>query len=464
VSAKTLDVRVSRSPQHPGIILAEQPAVAPVAIAAVVERARNAGHIWAAQSPLVRASALHQAAEALAGASAELEDLIVVEVGKPRVEARGEVARAIAILRYYAQQVLDPIGDTFHPVQPGLLYTERRPHGVAGLITPWNFPLAIPLWKAAPALAAGNAVLLKPSTEALGCALRLAGLLAPVLPEGLFTVLPGERDTAVAVIDAADVVSFTGSTAVGRSVAVAATTRGIPVQAEMGGHNAAVVLPDADLEPTAAMIIAAATGYAGQKCTATRRVIVVGDPAPFTDALRAALDASVVGDPDRADVTVGPLITEQARQTMTAAVADARAAGGRVVASRAELPDGGWFVSPAMVDGLEASHRLLQEETFAPLLALLAAGTIDEAVHLANATRYGLAASVHGHDLDPLLHVAGGLDAGLIKVNAPTTGVDFQLPFGGVRESSVGPREQGKAALQFYTTTRTVSLAINGNR
>lgn len=456
------DMLVSRSPQDPNTVVAEQRAADPAAVAAVAQRARRVAQEWASQSPLVRASALQQAAEALAGVSAEVEDLIVSEVGKPRAEASGEIARAIAILRYYSQQVLDPIGDSFSAMQPGLLYSERRPHGVAGLITPWNFPFAIPLWKAAPALAAGNAVLLKPSSEALGCALRLANLFASVLPEGLFNVLPGERDTAVAVIDAVDVVSFTGSTAVGRSVAVAATTRGVAVQAEMGGQNAAVVLPDADLNNAARMIAAAATGFAGQKCTATRRVIVVGNPTGFTEALCAAISDAAVGDPNRTSVAVGPLITERAQLSMAAAMAEARAAGGRVVAATNALPDVGWFVNPALVDGVGPQHRLLQEETFAPLVAVLPASSLDEAVRLANATRYGLVASVHGGDLDAVLRVVRGLDTGLIKVNSPTTGVDFQLPFGGVRDSSIGPREQGKAALQFYTTTRTISLGPHG--
>lgn len=450
---------VSRSPQQPDRVLAESPVSPPAEVVETVRRARGAGREWAAQSPLARASALHQLGDAVGDATRDLEDLVVAEVGKPRSEARGEVARAVAILRYYAQQVLDPVGETYAPLQPGLLYTQRRPHGVAGLITPWNFPLAIPLWKAAPALAAGNSVVLKPSTEALGCALRLAELVNRALPEDLFSVVAGERETATALIDSADVVSFTGSTAVGRHVAVAAAARGIPVQAEMGGHNPAIVLPDADPDQTATMIVNAATGYAGQKCTATRRVIVVGDPAPFTDALHAALDRVVLGDPDRDDVTIGPLISEHARKTMLAAAADAQASGGRIIAANSDLPEEGWFARPALIEGLDRQHRLLQEETFGPLLAILAARSIGEAVQLANATAYGLCASVHGQDIAPLLHVADNLDVGLVKINAPTTGVDFQLPFGGDKHSSIGPREQGKAALQFYSTTRTVTVA-----
>jgi aldehyde dehydrogenase (NAD+) len=455
---RTLKLATSRSPQDPDRIVAERTVTDAASVAALSRRARSASREWAAQPPTLRSSALHAAADRLAAAGADLEDLIVDEVGKPRAEARAEVARSVSIVRYYAQQVFDPVGNTFTPAQSGLLYTDRRPYGVAGLITPWNFPLAIPLWKASPALAAGNAVVVKPSTEALGCALRLAELFGPALPDDVFTVVVGERETAEALIHAADVISFTGSTAVGRSVAVAATMRSIPVQAEMGGNNAAVVLPDADPERAANLIAGAATGYAGQKCTATRRVIVVGDPGPILEALQAAFDSVVIGTPDREDVTVGPLITERARATFQAALDEARAAGGRLIGRSGALLESGWFVTPTLIDGLAPDHPLTQEETFGPMLIVLAAETTDQAVELANATRFGLTASVHGRDIETLLRAADRFEAGLIKINAPTTGVDFHLPFGGVRNSGIGPREQGKAAMDFYSATRTVSL------
>src|SRR5581483_10985029 len=255
----------STSPQRPDDLVAEVPAADAGTVGKAADLARAVQPEWAAAPPATRAAALDAAATAVAAASAALTDLVVREVGKPRTEAAGEVARAVGILRYYAQQVYDPIGAVHTPgTGAGLAYTRRRPRGVAGLITPWNFPLAIPLWKAAPALAYGNAVLLKPAPQATACALRLHELIAPHLPDGLLAVLPGNAEAGQAVVAEADAVSFTGSAAVGSAVASAAVARGVPVQAEMGGQNPAVVLPDADPEAAARQIAAAAFGFAGQ--------------------------------------------------------------------------------------------------------------------------------------------------------------------------------------------------------
>jgi len=454
---------VSRSPGQPSDIVAERAATTVGEVERAAARARAAGQEWASANATVRAGALRRSADAVAASASELEALMVREVGKPRLESRGEVSRAVSILHYYAQQVLDPVGHVYPPSLSGLLFTESRPHGVAGLITPWNFPIAIPLWKAAPALAAGNAVLLKPSTEALGCAARLVEILAGTLPADLLTVLPGEGDTGQAVVEASDVVSFTGSSPVGREVAVAATRRGIPVQAEMGGQNAAIVLPDADLPSTAAILASAAMGFAGQKCTATRRVIIVGDASGLTEALIAAVKELRTGDPAAEATVVGPLITEAARDRVAQAAQEAQASGGRILAGGASLGQGGWYVGPTVVDGLEPTHRLAREETFGPLITLVPATSVEEAIRLSNSVRYGLVTSVHGADLEAVLRVVAGLDTGLVKVNAPTTGVDFYLPFGGAKDSSHGPREQGKAGMAFYSSTRTVTI-VPGTR
>ncbi|WP_344056802.1 aldehyde dehydrogenase family protein, partial [Sphaerisporangium rubeum] len=290
-----MSVVESRSPQNPAEVVVRAEAAGAAGVAAAVERAREAQAAWAGANAAERAAGLSAAADAVAGAAAELADLVVREVGKPIAEAKGEVARSVAILRYYAQQVFDPVGAVHEPSGSGLAYTRKRPHGVAGLITPWNFPLAIPLWKAAPALAFGNAVVLKPAPQATATALRLAELLG--LPDGLFHVVPGDAEEGGALVDAADVVSFTGSASVGRKVSVAAAGRGVAVQAEMGGQNAAIVLADANLEAAAAQTAAAAFGYAGQKCTATKRVITVGNAAEVREAIVAAVAKLGVGDP-----------------------------------------------------------------------------------------------------------------------------------------------------------------------
>jgi aldehyde dehydrogenase (NAD+) len=455
----TLSTLVSRNPADPGDVVLRIAAPGPRAAAGVVERARAAQAAWLSAGAAARSTALGAVATAVDAAADELAALAVREVGKPLTEARAEVARTAAIWRYYAQAPYEPTG-TVHETAagPGLLLTRRRPHGVAGLITPWNFPFAIPSWKSAPALAVGNAVVLKPAPEATACALRLAEIVQGALPEGVFTVLPGRAAEGAALVDTADVVSFTGSTAAGRAVASGAAARGIPVQAEMGGLNAAIVLPDADLAQAAAHIAAAIAGYAGQKCTATSRVIAVGAAlGPLREALAEALRAVPVGDPADAATVCGPLIGAAARDRV------AEAASGLRVLAGGSGPDGGhgpgWYASPTLVEQVPPDHGLLREEVFGPLAALLPADDLAHAVRIANAVPYGLVTSVHTAALDTALAGLDRLDTGMIRVNAPSTGVDFHLPFGGTKASSHGPREQGRAALEFYTASRTYTLS-----
>ncbi len=425
-------------------------------------RARAASRDWSRAPAAVRAGALRAAGEALATNAEEAARLVAREVGKPIGEARGEVGRGVAILHYYAQQVFDPTGELHAPSSAGLLFSQRRPRGVAGLITPWNFPIAIPLWKAAPALAHGNGVVLKPSPAATACGLWLEELLGRVLPEGLLRVAPGEAETGMAVVDQADVVSFTGSVAVGRQVAARASGRGVAVQAEMGGQNASIVLPDADIGRAAAQVADSAMGYAGQKCTATSRVIVVGEAGPFVEAFLATVERLPVGDPQGDGIAVGPVISQAARAAVLAAAAEARDAGGRILTGGDGLDGAGWFVRPTVVAGLEATHRLAQEEVFGPICVVLPAADAAEAVRLSNGVRYGLVTAIFSRDLDHVLGLLEEIDTGLVKVNAPTSGVDFYLPFGGEKDSSYGPREQGRAARDLYTSTRTVTIAPSG--
>jgi aldehyde dehydrogenase (NAD+) len=258
MSTETIE---SRSPQDQSDVVVSAPAADREAVAAAFQRAREAFPQWS-RSAMARADALSAAAEAMDAAKDEVVELMVREVGKPRTESVGEHARAVRILRYHAQSALDPDGDTYPTAPPAdlrtLLLSRRRPRGVAGLITPWNFPFAIPLWKAAPALAYGNTVVLKPASDAIGCALLIEEILAKSLPEGVFNVVTGPGAAGQAVVEMADVVSFTGSTSVGLGVAEAATARGIPAQAEMGGLNASIVLPDADVEAAAKTIAGSA--------------------------------------------------------------------------------------------------------------------------------------------------------------------------------------------------------------
>lgn len=449
----------SASPQAPDDVLGEFPIATPEQVRDRVAAGRRAAREWWALGAAGRSAALGAAARELRGARAEATALVVREVGKPQSEAAGEVARAIAILEYYAQTAFLPVGENLPPSAGGLLLTERRPHGVAALIAPWNFPLAIPLWKAAPALACGNAVVLKPSPEAPACAEFLHGIFAPHLPVDLVGVVHGDASAAEALIDTADIVSFTGSDRVGRLVAARAGGRGIPVQCEMGGQNAAIVLPDAEPEATAAMLAGAAMGFAGQKCTATRRVIVVGKAEPFAESLVTAVEAIAPNEPDSPATVAGPLISEAARHRVAAAIASASAAGARLLTGGGQPERAGWFIEPTVLDGVAPDAPFATEEVFGPVLSLHAVPDLESAISLANGVRFGLVTSVHGRDSGQLLHAASALDTGLIKLNAPTTGVDFYAPFGGEKASSIGPREQGLAALAFYSTLRTITFA-----
>jgi len=449
----------SRSPQAPDDVVLRTGAADEAEVARVVQRARTAAAQWARTPAHVRAAALEACAAALHGAHEELSALMVREVGKPILEARMETTRGISILRYNAQLALGPVGEVL-PAADGrsLLHTRRRPHGVAGLITPWNFPVAIPLWKAAPALATGNAVVLKPSEKSPAVAVRLAELFADALPDGVFQVVLGAGPAGAALVGLADVVSFTGSVRAGSAVVRAAAARGVPVQAEMGGQNASVVLPDADLPTAAATIAAAAMGYAGQKCTATSRVVVVGDHRGFAERLADAVAALPFGDPADDHTVVGPVIDDAAREAVAGAVSDARDNGAAVLTG-GDAPDRvGSFVVPTVVTDVAEGDRLLTEEVFGPVCAVVGAADADDAVRITNGVRHGLVTALFTADLGQALDLSTRFDTGMVKVNAPTTGVDFHAPFGGDKASSYGPREQGTAGPQFYTRTTTVTL------
>jgi alpha-ketoglutaric semialdehyde dehydrogenase len=447
----------STAPADPEDVLGEFEEADGASVTATIAAARDAGRGWGGGPAHARSAALHAAAGAVEDAAAELTGLVVREVGKPLTEARGELARAVAILRFYAQQALDPDGETY-PSADGrsLLMARRHPHGVAGLITPWNFPVAIPLWKAAPALAFGNTVVWKPSPDAAATAAALAAVLG--LPERVLSVVQGGAETGSALVAGADCVSFTGSVAIGSEVAVAAARRGIPVQAEMGGLNASVILPDADVEQAAATVASAAMGYAGQKCTATSRVVVVGDGAAFTDALVAAVEKLPVGDPAAADTVVGPVIREDAADAVVDATRRAAAEGGTAVIGGRRGDGPGHWVLPTIVTGLEPDAALAQREVFGPIAAVLPAADVDEAARIVNDVEYGLVTALFTRDLDRALDLVNRFETGLVKVNASTAGVDFHAPFGGEKRSSIGPREQGKAARDFYTATRTIAI------
>src|SRR5260370_6529926 len=310
---------------NPADILGEWQPSGPAEVQATVGRALSAAAGWRDAPGTARAKALSDAANALEQRSAEVTSLVVREVGKPVSEARGEVARGVAILRYYAQAALLPDGETIPAAAADQLLMARHvPVGIAALLTPWNFPVAIPLWKAAPSLASGTAPIRKPSSAAAATGLAVGEILGSGLPPDVFQVVLGGATTAGALIDHPDVaaLSFTGSSEVGRQISRRAAERGCRVQAEMGGQNPSVVLDDADLDRAATAIAYAAMGYAGQKCTATSRVIVTDAVYPqFRDRLAAAIEALQVIDPSDDKTMVGPVIDDGTRANALAAVA-----------------------------------------------------------------------------------------------------------------------------------------------
>ena len=428
---------------------------------ALVSKSRSAQIAWSAD-PIARSNALSKLAKLFADNRDALISSMVNEVKKPITEARGELNRAISILDFYSAAVLDPDGQTFPALAPNYILSLRRAHGVAALITPWNFPIAIPYWKAAPALAMGNTVLIKPSEFSSDTAKLFERLAQEVFPEGVFSVIPGDGEIGKTLIERADVASFTGSVRVGKEVVSQAAKLGIPVQAEMGGHNPALVLPDADLNLLAAQFPIAAFSYSGQKCTATRRVIVIGDKKrrdEVAEILVAATKALQIGDPNDEKTFIGPLIHQTSRENYERAIAESSKVG-KIIHGGQTIDAAINLVSPTITVDVPLNHQLMCEEVFAPIVHIANVETLPDAIKLANDVPYGLTASIHTQDLAAAFSVSNKLETGMVKVNGPTAGVDFYAPFGGSKDSSYGSREQGKAALEFYSHTQTITVNV----
>lgn len=452
-------VVTSCNPFDAGDVIAERAVSSADEVVHVTRVAAAAQRSWRTRAPGARRDALAAVADHLRAAREELARLICREVGKPITEAEGEVDRAIALADYYAQLALLPDGHSYPSGGSSRTLTARVPRGVVAAVTPWNFPVAIPLWKVLPALAYGNAVVLKPSEHAIGCAIFVVDLLARVLPPDLVQPVIGGADAVDALLDSPDLaaVTFTGSTHVGRTVASRAAALGKQAQCEMGGQNASVVLADAEVELAAATIATASMAFAGQKCTATSRVIVDRRIADrFVVALADQVAGLRIGDPLLRDTIVGPLIDEAARQRASSAIEASR---GSVITGGRETGLGARMMLPTLVRCDDREDVLNREEIFGPVATVQIVDGEDEAFDSANATRYGLVASVFTSSLDSALAALDRLEVGLVRINASTTGVDLHMPFGGAKSSSLGPREQGLAAIEFFTETRTMSIA-----
>jgi aldehyde dehydrogenase (NAD+) len=345
-----------------------------------------------------------------------------------------------------------------------LLYARREPLGAIAVITPWNFPIAIPAWKIAPALAYGNTIVWKPAELTPLTSVHLVEALAEAgLPAGVLNLVLGrgsEVGDAIVESDRIHAVSFTGSNPVGRAIQAKATGKGSKVQLELGGKNPAIVLADADMEQAAEQVARGAFLSAGQKCTATSRVIVEERALDeFTERLVARAKGWKVGDPLASDTKVGPVVSEDALRSILGYLESGRADGGRFVAGGGRLDgDDGYFIQPTVIEGLGEDSRVVREEIFGPVAALLPAADFEAAIRLANDTPYGLSASLFTRDLERAMTFAREIQAGMVKVNQESAGVEYQAPFGGYKASSSGSREQGKVARDFFTQWKTVYI------
>jgi aldehyde dehydrogenase (NAD+) len=385
------------------------------------------------------------------------------EVGKPMSESRAEVARAAAIFRYYGSEGWRMPGVMPPSTRPGIQVSSvREPLGVVALITPWNFPLAIPAWKMAPALICGNALVIKPATDASLNAAALVRILAEAgLPDGVLNMVMGPGGSvgdALVTDPRVKGLSFTGSTAVGLGIQERAV--GKKVQLEMGGKNPFLVMEDADLSDAAAKVSFGAFGFSGEKCTASSRAIVVEKVYDqFLDELKSATEAMKVGDPLDEDTDIGPVVNRSQYYSILEALETAHGQGRVVLEGGATgSEDEGYFIAPAIVADVDNKCETAQEEIFGPVLAVIRARDFDDAVELANDTRFGLTASIATKSLRYAHEFAARSHTGLVNVNLPTAGLEFQVPFGGNKESGVGGREQGPAALDFYSAWKTVSI------
>jgi aldehyde dehydrogenase (NAD+) len=431
-----------------------------------IAAAQDAFASWSLSTPQQRFDALDAIGTEILARKAELGDLLAREEGKRLPEAIGEVGRAGNIFKFFAGEALRQAGEVLGSVRPGVgVEVTREPVGVVGLITPWNFPIAIPAWKIAPALAFGNTVVFKPAELVPGSAWALAEIISRSgVPAGAFNLVMG-RGTEVGATMLEDkrvnAISFTGSVATGQRVAAACVSRFAKFQLEMGGKNPFVVLDDADL--AVAVNCAVDSGYfsTGQRCTASSRVIVTeGIHDKFVAAVAERIKTLKVDDARKAGTDIGPVVDDRQLVQNLEYVQIGQAEGARLVAGGQAIPtnaDGqpGYFMSPALFAETTPSMRINREEIFGPVVSVQKAKNYEEALFMANDTPFGLASGIATTSLKHATHFKRHAQAGMVMVNLPTAGVDYHVPFGGRKGSSYGPREQGRYAAEFFTTVKT---------
>jgi aldehyde dehydrogenase (NAD+) len=450
------------NPWRPSEAVGEFPSSGPEDVVAAVGAAQAAWPGWSALPAAKRGAFLARAADVIEAHVEEIAQDMTREMGKPVRESRLEAGRAAAIFRFFSGEGWRPLGQVFEQSATGAaVYTRRRPLGVVGLITPWNFPAAIPAWKTAPALAYGNTVVLKLAQDAPLTGLHLARALEEAeLPEGVLNVVIG-RGSDVGEPLVADprvrAISFTGSVPVGHGVRERAAHLGKRVQLELGGHNPLIVADDAKLDAAVQAAYSGAFWSAGQKCTATRRIYVQDT---IYDEFRARLLERIgqgkVGDPADPETEVGPLVNKSQFEDVLAGIARGREEGGTVLAGGERTDPDAYLIAPTLFEGVDDDAFLSCEEVFGPVTSMYRYRTLDEAIERANAARFGLSASVFTTDLATAQRCVDGLEAGILHVNSQTAGADVHVPFGGSKASGYGPHEQGRAAIEFYTEEITV--------
>ncbi|MFL4477608.1 aldehyde dehydrogenase family protein [Paeniglutamicibacter sp. ORCA_105] len=453
----------STSPANPGHVVAAGGTATVDNVRTAMAAARAAAAEWAATPMAERGGYLARAAGIVTANADVWGAELAREEGKTAAEGKGEVLRAAQILTYYSAESDRLAGEVFSSPRRGeQILVTRKPLGVVGVITPFNFPIAIPAWKIAPALVFGNTVVWKPASAVPLLAMRLAQALVEAgLPAGVLNLVIGSGTLGNEIVNhpELDGLTFTGSTGVGRKLAAAAASAGVPIQAEMGGKNASVVLEDADLDLAVEQVLFGAFRSTGQKCTATSRLVLQdGIADAFLARLRERLSEWKTGDPTDPSVHMGPVVSGPAAEQIRAGIAASIAQGAAVTFEGDVAGLGDAFVAPTVLEVPNGENNAWRDEFFGPVLAVRRVGTTEEAFELANDSEYGLSCALFTQDLSKTLAAMQAIDVGILHVNSESAGADPHVPFGGAKKSGYGPKEQGGASKEFFTHTTTVYL------
>ena len=458
---------LNRNPSDLQDVVGEYAAADKTQTHAAVDAAKRAFPAWSIGSIQDRANLLDKVGTDILARKDEIGRLLSREEGKTLPEGVGETVRAAHIFKFFAGEVLRLAGEKIPSVRPGVdVEITREPIGVVGLITPWNFPIAIPAWKIAPALAFGNTVVFKPAQWTPGCAWTLAELLANAgVPAGVFNLVMGSGSVVgETLVNHPDIaaLSFTGSMETGRSIAQKAISRMAKIQLEMGSKNPLVVVDDADLPTAVNVAVQGAYFSTGQRCTASSRLIVTeGIHDRFVESLTARLSTLKVDNALTPGPEIGPVVEQPQLDTDLEYIGVGQREGARLVAGgdRVTRSTDGYYMAPALFVDATNSMRISQEEIFGPVACVIRAKNYDEALAIANDTTTGLSSGIVTSSLKLATHFKRHAQAGMVMVNLPTAGVDYHVPFGGRKGSSYGPREQGRYAAEFYTTVKTTYIA-----